>query len=257
MILYRRYAGSGSPDDHDVWRFRARLSQMGTEHLAHEFTSTSWRFGEATYTVDLAAAKQLSPGDILVERYPFCLQDDPLIGEPVWSNGYAWLPAAYGTQTDWDHPNRQAVSFLRDVGASRWPSLIECIQHRYLEDLARADHLTPELKGAIQGLLQAQYFDGKATIDQHLMWMDPELLVATEHQRLFQLHVPVKQDSFLRLFIKETLDPELGHQLGIFRSRQDADADRDPYVAFPTVGNWLRRLEHEIEIGLQGAWLRG
>ncbi len=229
---------------------------MGAEHLAHEFTSTSWRFGEATFEMDITAARQLSPGDILVERYPFCLQDDPLVGEPVWSNGYAWLPATYGDPDDWDHASRQAVAFLRHVGPSRWPALIECIQHRYLEDLARADDLAPELKDAIQGLHQAQYFDGKETIDQYLMWMDPELLAATEHQRLFQLHVPVKQDSFMRLFIKETLDRELGHLLSIFRSRQDADADHDPYIAFPTVGNWLRRLEHEVERGLKGAWVR-
>ena len=254
MILYRR-AGDGTPDDKDLWRFRARLSKTVTEHTQHEFTSVSWRFGETTDTMDIESARQLQAGATLVERYPFCLQDDPLIGEPVWSNGYAWLPVTYGMDVAWERPHRQAVAFLQKIGAQRWPALLACVQDQYLEDLVRLEHLDPDLKEAVQGLHQAQYFDGKESIDQFLMGMDPELLDASEHERLFQLHVPMEHDSYVQIFIKETLDVQQGHVIGVYRRREDAEADQRPYVTFPTVGNWLRRIEHEIKMGLNGAWL--
>jgi hypothetical protein len=205
MILSRRYAGGGTPEDRDIWRFRARLSRTGNDHSHHEFTSTSWRFGETIYAVDMAAARRLQIGDILVERYPFCLQDDPLIGEPVWSNGYAWLPATYGTVADWERPSRQAVKFLHDVGAERWPLLEACVQDRYLEDLLRIDGLEPDLCNAVQRLYQTQYFDGKKSINHHLTLMDPELLSANDHERLFELHVVAEHDAYIRLFVKERL----------------------------------------------------
>lgn len=254
MILYRRYEGAGTSEDHDIWRFRARLSRTGNDHSRHEFTSISWRFGEATYAVDMTTARRLRPGDILVERYPFCLQDDPLIGEPVWSNGYAWLPATYGTVGDWERPSRRPIRFLRDVGPERWVVLMSIVQDRYLEDLVRTEGLAPDLRDAIKRLHQAQYFDGKESIDQHLTWMDPELLSTSDYERLFELHVMVQLDAYIRLFVKETLDHVQGHVIGIYRSRPDAEAGEQPYVVFPTIGNWLRRLEHEIQIGLSGLW---
>jgi hypothetical protein len=254
MILYRRYEGQGTSEDHDIWRFRARLSRTGHDQSRHEFTSTSWRFGEAMYAVDMTAARCLQAGDILVERYPFCLQDDPLIGEPVWSNGYAWLPATYGTAADWERPIRHPIQFLREVGAERWATLVSLVQDQYLEDLVRTEGLTPALRHAVQRLHQAQYFDGRESIDQYLAWMDPELLSTTDRERLFELHVMVQLDAYIRLFVKETLDHVHGHVVGIYRSRSDAEAGHQPYVVFPTVGNWLRRLEHEIQIGLSGIW---
>jgi hypothetical protein len=255
MMLYRR-TGSGTPEDREMWRFRSRLSGTGDAHTQHEFASTSWRFGQTVYRVDFASARQLQEGEVLVERYPFCLQDDLLLGEPVWSNGYAWLPVTYGTLADWAHPARQAVQFLRDVAPERWTALINCIQDQYLEDLIHADDLAPDIRMAVQGLHQAQYFDGKERIDQHCLWMDPNLLAINDTMRLFQLQVPVQAGTALRLFIKETLDRRQGHRVGVYRNHDDAEAERDPYVIFPTVGNWLRRLEHEIQQGLSGAWLQ-
>lgn len=255
MMLYRR-AGSGTPDDRELWRFRSRLSTTGDAHTQHEFTSTSWRFAQTVYGVNMETARHLRAGDVLVERYPFCLQDDPLLGEPVWSNGYAWLPASYGTAADWTHPIRQAVPFLRHIGPQRWATLVNCIQDQYLEDLLHADDLAPDIRTAVQGLHQSQYFDGKERIDQHCLWMDPTLLAINETMRLFQLQVPLQSGSALRLFIKETLDRRQGHRVGIYRKQDDAEAEHDPYVIFPTVGNWLRRLEHEIQQGLAGAWQR-
>jgi hypothetical protein len=203
------------------------------------------------------AARQLQTGDVLVERYPFCLQDDPFIGEAVWSNGYAWLPAAYGSLADWAHPMRQAIQFLRDIGPERWTALINCIQDQYLEELINDTDLEPDMRLAVQGLHQAQYFDGKESIDQHCLWMDPTLLAIDETMRLFQLQVPLQAGSALRLFIRETLDRQQGHVVGIYRKHDDAVAEHNPYVTFPTVGNWLRRLEHEIQQGLSGTWLQG
>jgi hypothetical protein len=257
MILYRRYEGEGTSEDHDIWRFRARLSRTVNDHSRHEFTSTSWRFGEAIYAVDMMAARRLRAGDILVERYPFCLQDDPLFGELVWSNGYAWLPTTYGTAADWERPRRQSIRFLRDVGPERWPVLVATVQDQYLEDLVRAEGLEPDLRDAIVRLHQAQYFDGKESIDQHLNWMDLELLRTTDHERLFELHVMVQLNAYMQLFVKETLDPVQGQVVGLYRSRSDAEASEQPYVVFPTVGNWLRRLEYEIQIGLSGTWRHG
>jgi hypothetical protein len=257
MILYRRYEGEGTSEDHDIWRFRARLSRTVSDHSRHEFTSTSWRFGEAIYAVDMAAARRLRAGDILVERYPFCLQDDPLFGELVWSNGYAWLPTAYGTAADWERLGRQPIRFLRDVGPERWPVLVATVQDQYLEDLVRTEGLEPDLRDAIVRLHQAQYFDGKESIDQHLNWMDLELLRTTDHERLFELHVMVQLNAYMQLFVKETLDPVQGQVVGLYRSRSDAEAGEQPYVVFPTVGNWLRRLEYEIQIGLSGTWRHG
>jgi hypothetical protein len=256
MMLYRR-AGAGTPDDKECWRFRTRLSQTGYTHEQHEFTSTSWRFGATTHGIAMDAARQLHTGDVLVERYPFCLQDDPLVGESVWSNGYVWLPATYGTLADWAHPIRQAVQFLRDLGPERWPTLIHRIQDRYLEDLIHDTDLEPDMRRAVQGLHQAQYFDGQESIDQHCLWMDPTLLAIDATTRLFQLQVPLQAGSALRLFIKETLDRQQGHVVGIYRTHADAEAERAPYITFPTVGNWLRRLEHEIQQGLCGTWQHG
>lgn len=256
MMLYRR-AGAGTPDDKECWRFRTRLSKTGHTHEQHEFTSTSWRFGGSAHGIDMDAARQLQAGDVLVERYPFCLQDDPFIGEPVCSNGYAWLPAAYGSLADWAHPMRQGIQFLRDIGPQRWTALITCIQNRYLEDLILDADLEPDIRLALQGLHQAQYFDGKESIDQYCLWMDPVLLAIDETMRLFQLQVPLRAGSALRLFIKETLDRQRGHVVGIYRNHDDAMAEQNPYVTFPTVGNWLRRLEHEIQQGMSGVWLQG
>lgn len=256
MMLYRR-AGAGTTAERECWRFRTRLSQIGQTHAQHEFTSTSWRFGTTTYGIDMDAARQLQTGDALVERYPFCLQDDPLLGKSVWSNGYAWLPATYGTPAEWAHPTRQAVQFLRDIGPQRWPTLVNRIQGQYLEDLIHDTDLEPDMRRAVQGLHQAQYFDGQESIDQHCLWMDPTLLAIDDTRRLFQLQVPLQSGSALRLFIKETLDRQQGHVIGIYRTEDDAAADHAPYVAFPTVGNWLRHLEHEIQQGICGAWRHG